>query len=74
MIRYENDCCDCATENYRCSPSCTRRRTPHYYCDHCKCEDELFWLDGKQLCAGCLEAELEVDIACVELESVSAEE
>jgi hypothetical protein len=33
-------------------------------------EDELFWLDGKQLCLGCLNAELEGEIDGVELESV----
>lgn len=75
MIRYENDCCDCATEHYRCNPYCSRKRVPHLYCDHCKNEwDELFWHDGKQLCLSCLDSELEEELDSVELESVELEE
>lgn len=59
MIRYENECCDCATEHYRCNPYCTRKRVPHFYCDCCGEEDKLYWLDGKQLCISCIESELE---------------
>lgn len=59
MVRYENDCCDCATENYPCDRFCYRRRAKHFYCDMCGEEDKLFWYDGKQLCISCVESELE---------------
>jgi hypothetical protein len=59
MIKYENDCCGCATESYPCDPYCKRKKTPHFYCDHCGEEDALYWLDGKQLCISCVENELE---------------
>lgn len=58
MIRYENDCVGCANDYYPCDPYCTRKRSPHFYCDQCGNEDKLYWLDGKQLCAECLESEL----------------
>lgn len=59
MIKYENDCMDCATDGYPCNPCCRRKRAPHYYCDHCGEEEKLFWLDGKQLCIACVESALE---------------
>lgn len=73
MIEYENDCCECATDGYPCNPRCRLKRNPHYYCDHCKNEDALYWYDGKQLCMACLESELDGEPE-TELESVTADE
>ena len=54
MIRYENDCVDCATESYPCDPFCSRRHAKHFYCDRCGYEDTLYWYNGEQLCLDCI--------------------
>jgi hypothetical protein len=56
MVKYENHCCDCATEGYPClGRSCSRRRVEVYYCDHCKTElEEIYEVDGEELCEDCL--------------------
>lgn len=57
MVRYENDCCDCATPAYPClGNACSLRNVPHYYCDNPKCgaEGTLYEYEGEQLCADCL--------------------
>ena len=52
MIKYQNDCCDCAAPAYPClGDTCTLRHAPHYYCD----ETKLFYFDGEQLCIDCIE-------------------
>ena len=55
MIRYENECCDCAVQGYPCKGDlCKNRNVPHLYCDDCKEEqEELYELDGKELCDDC---------------------
>lgn len=56
MIKYENECCCCATESYPCMGSaCPNINVPHLYCDRCgdDCE-ELYDLDGEELCKECL--------------------
>lgn len=61
MIKYENECCDCAVPAYPClGESCSLRRVPHYYCDRCNDEAEyIYHWDGEELCIGCIEKELE---------------
>lgn len=60
MERIENDCCDCATDYYRCrGEACPRRRVKHFFCDICGIEEKLYYFDGKQLCIECVENELE---------------
>lgn len=55
MLRYENDCCDCASPAYPCLGSaCGLRNAPHYYCDKCDSEEQLFEYAGKELCKDCL--------------------
>ena len=46
MIKFENDCCDCALH---CRGStCRNRNVPHFYCDECEDEvEELFEYDGE---------------------------
>lgn len=56
MIKYENECCGCATETYPCLGSgCVNRNVPHYYCDKCGEETKLYYFDGKELCIDCIE-------------------
>jgi hypothetical protein len=60
MIKYENECCGCATPNYPCiGESCPNRRVPHRYCDECGEEDTLYEYDGEELCIECIKERLE---------------
>lgn len=58
MIKYEDECCDCATPNYPCLGSaCSNRHVAHYYCDKCDEEidsEELYYYDGLEICKDCL--------------------
>lgn len=57
MIRYENQCCDCAVDAYPCrGVSCPRRNTKVYYCDRCDSEidGDIYEVDSKDLCEDCL--------------------
>ena len=56
MVKYEDECCGCATENYHClGSSCPNRSVKHLYCDKCDddCE-ELYDYNGYELCEECL--------------------
>lgn len=56
MIKVTNECCDCAVPAYPClGEDCPNRHVKHYICDECKDEvDELYKVDGLQLCEECL--------------------
>lgn len=56
MIRYENNCCGCATESYPCiGDSCPNRHVPVFVCDECGEEvDDLYEYGSEQLCADCV--------------------
>lgn len=61
-VKYEDECCGCATESYpyRCS-ACPNRHVKHLYCDKCGEDVErLYDFDGKELCGDCVLKELEV--------------
>ncbi len=52
MIKYENECCCCGL--YCIGIHCQYYSVPHFYCDECGDEDELYDYDDKQLCRICL--------------------
>lgn len=56
MVMMENECCQCATENYPCLGSaCPNRNVPHLECDKCHEEvDDLYETENGQLCAECV--------------------
>lgn len=56
MKKYENQCCDCAVAGYPClGSSCSLRKVPIHYCDRCESEiDEIFDVEGEELCEDCL--------------------
>ena len=57
MIEIGNECVGCDLP-------CIYEACPYWavvrmYCDECKDENQLYWWDNKQLCLGCIEAQLE---------------
>jgi hypothetical protein len=58
MTRYEDHCCGCATDSYPCQgSSCPNRNVKVTYCDKCGAElpdDEIYEVDGDDLCEDCL--------------------
>lgn len=60
MIKYEDECCGCATPGYPClGKSCPNKYVRHYYCDDCGYETNLYWFDDEQLCIDCIQNRLE---------------
>lgn len=57
MIEIENDCCDCGLPCLY--DRCPYWAVPHFYCDECESEEELFWFDDEQLCIDCITKRLE---------------
>lgn len=62
MVRIEDECTHCATDNYSClGDRCPNMNVARYYCDNCKCEvDKLYLYNGEQLCKDCVLESLEV--------------
>lgn len=56
MKEIVNMCCDCATDGYPCLGNlCPHRNVEVHYCDECNEElDEIYEVDGKELCEECL--------------------
>lgn len=63
MRKIENRCCDCATPGYPCLGSaCPLVRVEVYYCDKCGDElDEVYEVDGDDLCEECLKERFRKD-------------
>lgn len=56
MIKIENDCAYCGLPCM--GESCPNRNSPHYYCDECGDETEIYDFDGEQLCIECIKGRL----------------
>ena len=58
MVRIENHCCQCAVPGYPCLGNlCVLRNVEVHYCDNCDeeiIEDEIYEVDGEELCEECL--------------------
>lgn len=57
MIKYENECCDCAVPSYPCiGELCPNRNVPHIYCDKCGQEiyEDYYDIDDEDVCEDCL--------------------
>jgi DNA-directed RNA polymerase subunit RPC12/RpoP len=56
MLKIEDHCCGCAAPGYPCEgDACPRRHVKVYYCDKCGAElDEVYEVDGEDLCEDCL--------------------
>lgn len=59
MVRYEDECVGCTDLGLYCiGRACGNRNVPHFYCDKCGDEDELYEFEGEQLCISCIESKL----------------
>lgn len=56
MLRIEDHCCDCAVPGYPCiGNACPHRCVKVHYCDKCGEQiDEVYEVDGEELCEDCL--------------------
>ncbi len=60
MIKYEDECVGCSSMGLPCyGTSCINRNVPHFYCDECGDENELYEFDGQELCINCIENRLQ---------------
>lgn len=57
MRKIENDCVDCGLPCL--GNSCPKRNVPHFYCDKCGEENDIYHYEDKQLCIDCIVEELE---------------
>lgn len=58
-IVFEDECVGCPPEMGCLGSVCPNKNVAHYYCDKCDEEvppDELYEVDGEDLCAECLKA------------------
>lgn len=64
MVKYENECVQCASPGYPCKGnSCSNKKVPHWYCDKCEWEfepNQLYQYQGQELCVDCLVENFEV--------------
>lgn len=61
MIKYCNECCDCAVPPYPCiGDACPLLRVKHVFCDICGADlEEYYEYESNELCEECLLAELQ---------------
>ena len=59
MIRYENECVGCPSGIGCMGESCPNINVPHYYCDKCGDDNDLYYYDGQELCIDCITKLLE---------------
>ena len=55
MIRFENECVGCPKEMGCIGDACPYMNVPHYYCDKCKEETDIYHFDDRHLCIDCIE-------------------
>lgn len=61
MLRYENQCRDCATDLYPCRGNiCPLRHVERHYCDDCGSDGRIYRFDDGEYCIECIEKRLEV--------------
>ncbi len=65
MVRYENNCCNCASPGYPCIGSlCSLRSVKTFYCDECNEEidpDEIYLVENEHLCEECLKKKFRME-------------
>lgn len=63
MLKIENHCMGCAAPGYPCRGSlCPNRKVEVHYCNKCGEElDEIYDVDGEELCEYCLKEKFKRD-------------
>ena len=56
MIKLENECVGCGLPCL--GDSCPYRNVPHYYCDECGDETDIYEYEDEELCLSCIERRL----------------
>lgn len=52
MIEYENECVSCG---FPClGTACPYHSVPHYKCDECREETDIYHFDSEELCLSCI--------------------
>ena len=60
MKRLENECVGCTSIGLHCiGSSCPKLNVPHWYCDDCEEEKQLYHFDGQELLIDCITKQLE---------------
>lgn len=60
MKQLENECVGCTSIGLHCIGSgCPKRNVPHWYCDECGDEEQLYHYEDKELCINCIEKSLD---------------
>lgn len=54
MVKYENECVGCPDGVPCMGSNCPNRKVPHYYCDQCGDEADLYEFDDSELCGSCV--------------------
>lgn len=57
MKVYEDECVDCGLPCI--GSACPLKMVPHWYCDSCGDETDLYDFDGEELCLDCIKERLE---------------
>ena len=57
--KFENECVGCPPEMGCLGSACPNINVPHYYCDCCDDETDLYYFDGEELCIDCIKNKLE---------------
>lgn len=59
VVKYEDECVGCTDLGLHCiGEVCRNRNVPHFYCDKCGDEKDLYEFDGQELCISCIENRL----------------
>lgn len=58
MIFFEDECVDCPKEIGCIGDNCIYKNVPHFCCDECDNETELYEFEGSQLCLECIKRKL----------------
>lgn len=58
MIKYYDECVECPPEIGCLGSGCRNLKVPHYFCDECGEEEDLYYFEGREVCLNCIKAEL----------------
>ena len=56
MVTYENECMGCDT--LCIGNGCSYLVVPHFFCDECGEEEQIYDYEGQELCLSCIEKQL----------------